>query len=1269
MKTKFSFFYILSVIVLLQFLSVSASEAVIKIMPLGDSITEGSASDANPDDSDHWVSYRKLLWDQLITAGYDIDFVGSVSGGDLIPDFDPDHEGHGGWSDDDIVFGNPSNTGAGKLADWLADQQPDIVLLHIGTNDLQTNADAVESILDEIDAYSPDAWVVLARIINRNCSLDFPVPCVQSVTTTTFNDNVEDMALDRITNPANPAFPDRIILVDMEDGAGFDYRVEPDGDMANNLHPFATGYTKMAGVWLSTIQEVTRPVAFADADQTTVEEGAQVTLDGTGSSDPDAPIDDPDSTISYAWTQPSGPAVTITNANTAIASFTAPEVDAGGADLTFRLTVTDIDSLTDSQNVTIHVENTLTDPTAEAGNAQSVSEGASVTLNGFASDDPDGTIVAYLWEKTAGPAVTITNPNTAMATFTAPDVTAAGATLVFKLTVTDNDGLTATDSVSITVNNIAPPLAEAGNNQNVSEAASVTLNGSASSDPDGNIVRYDWTQTSGSAVAIVDDDPATPTATFIAPDVTAAGATLVFKLTVTDNNGLTATDSVSITVNNIAPPLAEAGNNQNVSEGASVTLNGSASSDPDGNIVRYDWTQTSGSAVAIVDDDPATPTATFIAPDVTAAGATLVFKLTVTDNNGLTATDSVSITVNNIAPPLAEAGNNQNVSEGASVTLNGSASSDPDGNIVRYDWTQTSGSAVTFVDDDPATPTVTFTAPRVDLSGEILTFRLTVRDNDGLESTDELSVTIKDLISPIARAGKDQTVKEGETVTLNGSASSDLDGTVLVYEWKQISGIPVEIGDAFSTNLTFTAPNVDIDGETLTFQLIVQDNDGLIGTDEISIYAQILPRANAGSDQTVHEGEIVTLYASDSVAPAGETLTYYWTQTAGTLITLSDTQAAQPTFTAPNINDETLYFELTIVDDDGHTSKANVHITVVCETASTPNSISFSSIDEDGSFTVSWSFQNKTATYILQRATNIEFSDAIEVYNGTSTFFLQTGLGDGTYYYRVSATNNCGNSEWQTNENGLVVSASRDSELASFVTRFYTLCLGRNSDQAGLDGWVDALRDGMLTGSDVGYGFVFSHEFGNQNITDQEYVQILYRAFFDRQADAEGLQGWLYALAAGCDRTDVLNGFIFATEFAELCDEFGIKPYEGYNTREQRESVEAFVSRFYQLCLEREPDAGGLQGWTDNLLNRIQTGADVANGFIYSQEFINKNTNNVEYLTILYQAFFNRDPDKGGWDAWIAGLNKGEDRGNILDGFLGSQEFIKLCNDFGINPF
>ena len=199
-------------------------------------------------------------------------------------------------------------------------------------------------------------------------------------------------------------------------------------------------------------------------------------------------------------------------------------------------------------------------------------------------------------------------------------------------------------------------------------------------------------------------------------------------------------------------------------------------------------------------------------------------------------------------------------------------------------------------------------------------------------------------------------------------------------------------------------------------------------------------------------------------------------------------------------------------------------------------------------------------------------------------------------------------------------------------------------------------------------GFILSPEFINPNTTDKEYLQILYEAFFNREPDQGGWAGWISQLKNGASREDVLNGFIYATEFADLCEEYGIRAFEGHITKAQREAVEAFVTRFYQLCLDRDPDAEGLAGWTNNLLDQIQTGADVANGFIYSQEFINKNTTNDEYLTILYKAFFNRDPDQSGWDAWLTELNSGKDRGYVLNGFLGSQEFITLCEDYGIDP-
>jgi parallel beta-helix repeat protein len=249
------------------------------------------------------------------------------------------------------------------------------------------------------------------------------------------------------------------------------------------------------------------------------------------------------------------------------------------------------------------------------------------------------------------------------------------------------------------------------------------------------------------------------------------------------------------------------------------------------------------------------------------------------------------------------------------------------------------------------------------------------------------------------------------------------------------------------------------------------------------------------------------------------------------------------------------------------------------------------------------------------------------------------------------------------------VHVSEEEPVKAFVTRFYELCLSRSPDAAGLNGWVASLLDGKQTGSDVAYGFVFSQEFINQNTSNEDYLKILYEAFFNRPADSAGLQGWLDAIQKGATREDVLNGFIYAVEFAELCDAYGIKAYEGHVTKTQREAVEAFVTRFYQLCLDRDPDAAGLKGWADNLLGQVQTGADVAQGFIYSPEFIAKNTSNSEYLLILYQAFFNRDADQAGWDLWLSELNSGRDRWEVLDGFIYSTEFSNLCSEYGIQAF
>ena len=209
-------------------------------MPLGDSITQGFSS-GEPNEKDQ-AGYRLVLWDLLADAGYDVDFVGSLNSGWAIEDFDPHHEGHPGWIDDEI---------AANIYAWLELNPADIILLHIGTNDLDPSPDDVEDILNEIDSYETDysteITVILAFIINRQDHI-----CPNGSPTTTFNDNVEAMALARIPG-------DKITIVDMECGAGIDYRHKNNGgDMEDNLHPFqyGTGYDKMADVWFDALAQI-----------------------------------------------------------------------------------------------------------------------------------------------------------------------------------------------------------------------------------------------------------------------------------------------------------------------------------------------------------------------------------------------------------------------------------------------------------------------------------------------------------------------------------------------------------------------------------------------------------------------------------------------------------------------------------------------------------------------------------------------------------------------------------------------------------------------------------------------------------------------------------------------------------------------------------------------------------------------------------------------------------------------------------------------------
>ncbi|MFO7560669.1 MAG: REJ domain-containing protein [Desulfobacterales bacterium] len=389
-------------------------------------------------------------------------------------------------------------------------------------------------------------------------------------------------------------------------------------------------------------------------------------------------------------------------------------------------------------------------PVAVTGPDQTVPEGDTVTLHATGSYDPDDDPITYLWEQVLGPVVTLSDNTDDQPTFIAPQVNEAGASLTFKLTVTDDGGLYSEALCIVNVTNIPgniPPVANAGPDQeNIVEGDTVRLDGSNSYDPDTGVIQsYAWTQISGVAVTLSSSSAIQPT--FVAPYVGTSGDSLKFRLVVTDEGGLQSSDTCIVSVNGKnRSPIADAGDDQTVGPGNIVILNGSGSYDPDtGDVLKYRWRQISGTTVSLSDTVAVSPT--FTAPLLTSDDV-LHFELTVTDNGGLVSVDTciVNVTSGLNQPPVADAGPDEmTVTEGATVTLDGSGSSDPNaGDEITYRWTQKSGIPVTLFDPLSAQPT--FVAPAVGESGAELVFELTVTDKSGLQGVDSITVKITDTV-------------------------------------------------------------------------------------------------------------------------------------------------------------------------------------------------------------------------------------------------------------------------------------------------------------------------------------------------------------------------------------------------------------------------------------------------------------------------------------------------------------------------------------------
>jgi hypothetical protein len=418
------------------------------------------------------------------------------------------------------------------------------------------------------------------------------------------------------------------------------------------------------------------------------------------------------------------------------------------------------------------------------------------------------------------------------------------------------------------------PTANAGPNLKISTAyAKVNLSGAFSTDVDGSLVRFIWRKISGPSAGMI----STPVSINGHTEVTGLNISGIYQyeLKAVDDRADYTLDTVSIDVttaivSNI-PPLPKASIQQSqaplnallpaapetisgpalsdvsseplqTTSGAQsiISLNALGSYDPDGIVIKYDWQQVSGPSKSII---PLKNDASITAGNL--VQGTYIFRLTVWDNKYQPS--STDIVIINGSPdainklPVTYAGKDTTLTlPDDSLLLDGSGSYDGDGRIIKYQWTFVTG---------PSVPVINLPVEVKTIAGKLVKgtyyFKLTTWDNKYEPSHDIIMVKVNPPLPPpnqppVAFAGKDTSVILPDMITFTGSAS-DPDGTIIKYEWKQITGPSASIIHSPNTPVTSVG---NLAAGIYYFSMTVWDNKYQPTRDVVMLTVSAIPVAN-----------------------------------------------------------------------------------------------------------------------------------------------------------------------------------------------------------------------------------------------------------------------------------------------------------------------------------------------------------------------------------------------------------------------------------------
>ena len=431
------------------------------------------------------------------------------------------------------------------------------------------------------------------------------------------------------------------------------------------------------------------------------------------------------------------------------------------------------------------------------------------------------------------------------------------------------------------------PVADAGGTYSAVEGTNFTISGSASSDPAGLSLTYEWD---------LDDDGEFDDHTGESFSYSFADNGVYYiSLKVTNEYNESDISNATVNVSNAAP-VVDAGSNITADEGEEISFAGSFT-DAGNDLHTYSWNF--GDASAPVTNS-LSPTHTYTDNGV------YTVTLRVTDDDGDFDEDTIQVTVNNVAP-VVNAGGDITADEGEEIIFAGTFTDAGSSDLHTYSWNFGDASA-------PVTNSLSPAHTYAD--NGVYTVTLRVTDDDGDFDEDTIQVTVNN-VTPVVNAGSDITADEGEEIIFAGSFTDAGSGDLHTYSWN--------FGDASAPVTNSLSPaHTYADNGVYTVTVRVTDDDGDFDEDTIQVTVNnVAPVVNAGSDITADEGEEITFAGSFTDAGSGDLHTYSWN--------FGDASAPVTNSLSPahTYADNGVYtVTVRVTDDDGDFDEDTIQVTV-----------------------------------------------------------------------------------------------------------------------------------------------------------------------------------------------------------------------------------------------------------------------------------------------------------------------------------------------------